>query len=70
MLFTVLIAVTTIAGMPINQEEHITENMKDFSLIDKDGDGKITKEELKKEMRVFLQENPTAVEMTVVEFQG
>ena len=70
MLFTVLIAVTTIAGMPINQEEQITENMKDFSLIDKDGDGKITKEELKKEMRVFLQENPTAVEMTVVEFQG
>ena len=70
MLFTVLIAVTTIAGMPINQEEQITENMKDFSLIDKDGDGKITKEELEKEMRVFLEENSRAVEMTVVEFQG
>ena len=70
MLFTVLIAVTTIAGMPINQEEQITENMKDFSLIDKDGDGKITKEELEKEMRVFLEENSTAVEITVVEFQG
>ena len=70
MLFTVLVAVTTIAGMPINQEEQITENMKDFSLIDKDGDGKITKEELEKEMRVFLEENSRAVEMTVVEFQG
>ena len=70
MLFTVLIAVTTIAGMPINQEEQITENMNDFSLIDKDGDGKITKEELEKEMRVFLEENSRAVEMTVVEFQG
>ena len=70
MLFTVLVAVTTIAGMPINQEEQITENMEDFSLIDKDGDGKITKEELEKEMRVFLEENSTAVEMTVVEFQG
>ena len=70
MLFTVLIAVTTIAGMPINQEEQITENMKDFSLIDKDGDGKITKEELEKEMRVFLEQNPTMVEMTLMEFQG
>ena len=70
MLFTVLVAVTTIAGMPINQEEQITENMEDFSLIDKDGDGKITKEELEKEMRVFLEENSRAVEMTVVEFQG